>query len=150
MRISDWSSVVCSSDLFGRDRRLTRAVVNVGQLVDQVARVARRIVHRGHRRTLFGRGVFKDALEDLDRDVAREQVGEDRFLVGFIFDRGAARCRNVYGRGNGDQLLAGRFLKQRRTELRIEEMRYVERTGFVRSEEHTSELQSLMSISYAV
>src|SRR3546814_8083082 len=55
-----------------------------------------------------------------------------RSLVGFIFDRGAARCRNVYGRGNGDQLLAGRFLKQRRTELRIEEMRDVERTGFVK------------------
>src|SRR3546814_11913376 len=83
------------------------------QLVDQVARVARRIVHRGHRRTLFGGGVLKDALEDLDRDVAREQIGENRFLVGFIFDRGAARCRN-------------------------------------RSEEHTSELQSLMRISYAV
>src|SRR3546814_9725319 len=113
MRSSDWSSDVCPSDLFGRDRRLTRAVVDDGQLVDQVARVARRIVHRGHRRTLFGGGVLKDALEDLDRDVAREQIGENRFLVGFIFDRGAARCRN-------------------------------------RSEEHTSELQSLMRISYAV
>src|SRR3546814_10519350 len=84
------------------------------------------------------------ALEDLDRDVAREQIGENRFLVGFIFDRGAARCRNVDWRGNGDQLLAGRDLEQRRTELRIEEMRDV------RSEEHTSELQSLMRISYAV
>src|SRR3546814_8229097 len=88
------------------------------------------------------------ALEDLDRDVAREQIGENRFLVGFIFDRGAARCRNVDWRGNGDQLLAGHDLEQRRTELRIEEMRDVERAGF-RSEEHTSELQSLMRISYA-
>src|SRR3546814_3819630 len=72
------------------------------------------------------------ALEDLDRDVAREQIGENRFLVGFIFDRGAARCRNVDWRGNGDQLLAGRDLEQRRTELRIEEMRDVERAGFVK------------------
>ncbi len=36
------------------------------------------------------------------------------------------------GGGNGDQLLAGRFLEERRTELRIEKMRDVEDAGFVK------------------
>src|SRR3546814_8925879 len=87
--------------------------------------------------------------------VARQQIGKDRFLVGFIFDRGAARCRDVGGRRDRNHLLARGFLQQRRTELGIEEMRDVEGAGFVklhhlRSEEHTSELQSLMRNSYAV
>ena len=33
---------------FGGDRSLTGAIVDDGELVDQLARVARRVVHRGH------------------------------------------------------------------------------------------------------
>src|SRR3546814_14167333 len=64
--------------------------------------------------------------------VARQQIGKDRFLVWFIFDRGAARCRDVGGRRDRNHLLARGFLQQRRTELGIEEMRDVEGAGFVK------------------
>src|SRR3546814_10038286 len=125
MRISDWSSDVCSSDLrassplprflwwgllpclfpclrvlegfcarndfneFSGDRGLTRAIVLDRGLVDQIASVACRIVHRCHRGTLLGCRIFQQRAENLDGHVTR-------------------------------------------------------------SEEHTSELQSLMRISYAV
>src|SRR3546814_10811648 len=104
MRIRDWSSDVCSSDLarndfneFSGDRGLTRAIVLDRELVDQIASVACRIVHRCHRGTLLGCRIFQQRAENLDGHVTRQQCGE-----------------------------------------------------YFRSEEHTSELQSLMRISYAV
>src|SRR3546814_8440046 len=91
MRISDWSSDVCSSDL---------AVVEGG-----------------------------DALR-----VEREH----RFHVGFHGQLGGARGADGVGLAAFEPLLHGPTLRQ------------VAVDRVVRSEEHTSELQSLLRISYAV
>src|SRR3546814_7912038 len=96
MRISDWSSDVCSSDL--------RAVRRVPELAD--ARLARTARHR--RRD--DRRTGGDARRAVRRHAARDQR------------LAAARC--------GRLAAATRYA--------------------ARSEEHTSELQSLMRISYAV
>src|SRR3546814_7797450 len=101
MRISDWSSDVCSSDLLLQpdvgDRVIDRLAAECG----------------GHR---FRRDVVVRRTDTAD--------GEDI---------GVARPKRVDG---GDDL----FL----------EIRHHPHLAQLRSEEHTSELQSLMRISYAV
>src|SRR3546814_1149753 len=101
MRISDWSSDVCSSDLAGRiDHRV--------QPAEGVA------------------GLFDHAL---DRAQAGDAVG-----VGDGLAAGRADfLGDLLGRARGTFVLALQAAAQ-----------------VVRSEEHTSELQSLMRISYAV
>src|SRR3546814_2393040 len=104
MRISDWSSDVCSSDLF--------AVIFAGYLAGRV-----RVLDEGAVRGL-NRFVFTFAMPPmLFRLMAGTDVtslGQGRFLLGYF----------------SAELLV--FLLG------------------ARSEEHTSELQSLMRISYAV
>src|SRR3546814_5580858 len=112
MRISDWSSDVCSSDLGGpslnavdrhqRDRHIGLR----GEMAAQI-----RLVHRRHRMARHRR-VAVDA-EHLVATGNREQIAEHDI---------AAEMR----RADHDRHHAAR------------------------SEEHTSELQSLMRISYAV
>src|SRR3546814_7431028 len=102
MRISDWSSDVCSSDLFPADK-VRIDVIGREHLIglgreDELVRVVRHVQF-----------LFADQLEI----VALERTIEDE-----------------------------RIVKRRRTGGT--------RIGRVRSEEHTSELQSLMRISYAV
>src|SRR3546814_2227991 len=92
MRISDWSSDVCSSDLFGRP-------------------------HQGDP------GRRDGGADELD------QLAEERHGPG-ADAREAPACRGLWSR-------SGRSLFQ-------------EAGRGERSEEHTSELQSLMRISYAV
>ena len=92
-------------DELGGDRGLAGAVVLDRQPVDHVARVARRIVHRGHPAALLGRGIFQQRAEDLDRDVARQQLGEDFLLVGLIFDRGEAAVAAVPASGIGTGMI---------------------------------------------
>src|SRR3546814_3684615 len=106
MRISDWSSDVCSSDLTAR----------------RYPAVARQY--------LFGQGRAR-----------AEQAADE--------DRSARRCSRVGDRGRESpdqaihQALHGRGgVADRRVGALA--------AGGVRSEEHTSELQSLMRISYAV
>src|SRR3546814_6507953 len=103
MRISDWSSDVCSSDGLlglGLRGRIGRLLVGLGRRV--------------------------------------------RGFVGAAFTRGGAgilvvaRCGNAAGSESGD----GGARHKREF--------HVVRPSFARSEEHTSELQSLMRISYAV
>src|SRR3546814_6382930 len=101
MRISDWSSDVCSSDLGHVER------------VDDPA----------------GEEIVADLLGDLDRDIDLRFVGRRAEV------RGADEVRRA------EQRMVGR----RRFGLE-----HVERGARDRSEEHTSELQSLMRISYAV
>src|SRR3546814_8663527 len=125
MRISDWSSDVCSSDLH---------VVALRRLAARIARgtgVARRLLRGGHGREQRLRGFLQRlglgldlrlvvalhrGLELGDRTLdAADQVA--RHLVAVVLDRAA---------------------------------RAVDQRVGLRSEEHTSELQSLMRISYAV
>src|SRR3546814_2182933 len=104
MRISDWSSDVCSSDLQAAEHA-RRGQADVARIL----RCAERLPL----------GVF-DGVEDLGQVARTGQFGE---VV------------------EAHQLRRGRRQERR-----------VRRRGHVRdrSEEHTSELQSLMSISYAV
>src|SRR3546814_6687821 len=104
MRISDWSSDVCSSDLHLADIRI------VEHLAD-VPAAAWDALHDG--RNPFVAHAFLDGLER--HDCIREEWGW------------TARHLTLW---EGDRLVAAA-------------------PGY-RSEEHTSELQSLMRISYAV
>src|SRR3546814_2339697 len=106
MRISDWSSDVCSSDLVGRSELLRRR--DLGQAVGQ-------LVEGGGRR--------RDGVLGL-----RSASG------------GQAQHRDHAQRPEP----AGHLLLPDFTAFPIS------RASAVRSEEHTSELQSLMRISYAV
>ena len=71
------------------DRGLARAVVDDGQPVDHVAGVAGGVVHGAHPRALLGGGVLEQRGEDLGGDAARQQLGEDRLLVGLVLVLGA-------------------------------------------------------------
>src|SRR3546814_1118796 len=121
MRISDWSSDVCSSDLRDRDRRLIRPprLVAVERQPDLARRLGEELVDRGrigrHRNRNRNRGGGSPAQQLC--------FGGD---APFPFN-----CRPVIGLQTGEGSIGGT-------------------TERPRSEEHTSELQSLMSISYAV
>src|SRR3546814_2330472 len=108
MRISDWSSDVCSSDLTASDFRTLR----FARLADGNARIDGR-EYTLEPRLRFGSG--------------------DDMVSGFIAAY-AFRARQ-----NEEIDLFGNGLFRDTTDTRA-----------VRSEEHTSELQSLMRISYAV
>src|SRR3546814_2800812 len=117
MRISDWSSDVCSSDLVGgRGGPGPLRLAGLGnQFIDRVDRDLHLLVAEHHR---------------AEHHVFRQ-------LLGFGFDH----QHGVGGAGN-DEL-----------ELRVDQLGLggVEQVlAVLRSEEHTSELQSLMRISYAV
>src|SRR3546814_1712221 len=102
MRISDWSSDVCSSDLVDHDGHM----VLWPQLVDQ-------LLHRLPEQRQLVRAVHRAGRVEQQHQVGRRQRGV-RHLVALDPDH---------------QQLA---------------------LAVPRSEEHTSELQSLMRISYAV
>src|SRR3546814_10784564 len=128
MRISDWSSDVCSSDLVGHGEAL-----GVG-------------AEQG------------EAVQRLDHDAAVQQhlvearrsaLDEGRIGAGDGGEIGDLQRRILPARAAGEanavaeQLLLE--LHERRSAL-VDQLRHPE----PRSEEHTSELQSLMRISYAV
>src|SRR3546814_9270973 len=112
MRISDWSSDVCSSDL-----HLDRLVVD-----DIAAGIEQSVL------PVAGIGVERDVGQDADIIAARILDRRHRAAHQIV---GVERLRAVvaapFGLGIGKEREAGD-----------------------RSEEHTSELQSLMRISYAV
>src|SRR3546814_2662660 len=110
MRISDWSSDVCSSDLPGTEERLP------------VVRADRNAMPDGR-----WRGVVVQAA----------QAGPAR--------GGVLRRRRFVQ----DRLLCRAQLR-RRVHAAAGAVRDQQRLGDLRSEEHTSELQSLMRNSYAV
>src|SRR3546814_3869959 len=98
MRISDWSSDVCSSDLLESGGRMT-AQIDWKAPAEYIADGA-------------GTGAFIDKIE----------AGEARLIAATEADIAAA--------------------------ARLNDMKFLDTSH--RSEEHTSELQSLMRISYAV
>src|SRR3546814_6912044 len=106
MRISDWSSDVCSSDLAG-------GVVG----------------GEGREET----GHFEDQI--------RTPLGQPGTIV-----RGLVVPPGVVGDGQADVVLAARVVGHPPSRAQVEELFGC----LLRSEEHTSELQSLMRISYAV
>src|SRR3546814_1414630 len=121
MRISDWSSDVCSSDLLD-----DRVAVAVDADLDRVG-VAEQVVD-----------VAEDFLVRADEEEAEaialalaQLVQRQRSVQVLVLDVGVDLAVRVAGQV-GDDAAAGRFLVE------------------ARSEEHTSELQSLMRISYAV
>src|SRR3546814_5272745 len=118
MRISDWSSDVCSSDLGISLERVLAAIglpFSVGP--------DRSIIFTPRDRVIIGAGFTEHASEKLDGLVAKI---EPRFNAKF-----------------------GHFCRCGGTDT-VEAADVEFGDDFCRSEEHTSELQSLMRISYAV
>src|SRR3546814_5270913 len=140
MRISGWSSDVCSSDLLGElpEARLAgeRARLNaLGALVETVE--CRRALLLRH----FGEhppercGNCDNCLEppkQIDATVLAQK------LLSAVYRTGQS-----YGAGHVEAVLTGR------SDERIVQRGH-DKLSVFRSEEHTSELQSLMRISYAV
>src|SRR3546814_5997312 len=112
MRISDWSSDVCSSDLVQ-----LAAVDHLAQRAGDGGALADRHVHRV---VVAGEGATAGGLGLVHRGVGLlEQFGRHLAVVGVDADADRGRDRDFLALVD-------------------------------RSEEHTSELQSLMCISYAV
>src|SRR3546814_9098028 len=109
MRISDWSSDVCSSDLL-----FTHAHADHCHGPDEL------------RGLVYGRGAPIDAY----MDARTRKLLTTRFDYAFVSSRAES---NLYPALLHDRVIEGPFS-----------------IGGLRSEEHTSELQSLMRISYAV
>src|SRR3546814_1693618 len=128
MRISDWSADVCSSDLYRHRKGIEEAGANGGDVKGDTIRDAKRGLH-------LGRAGWKGLVRCGGRQ--NDQV-----------DVAGLHSRCV------DRLEAG-FNCQRSGGFAF--ARYVPSTNagalndpFVRSEENTSELQSIISTSYAV
>src|SRR3546814_4722664 len=112
MRISDWSSDVCSSDLGAGLMKQLRSILSLGIGYLQ----ARGHLRRSGAEVAVGFGGYPS--------VPTVMAASHRGLRVVLHEQ-----NSVLGRAN--RLLAGR-------------------AAIVRSEKHTSELQSLMRISYAV
>ena len=84
--------------------------------------------HR-HPGALLGRGVFKETLENLRRDIARQKIGQNfriRRLVLIGHGRVAIRLLALMLENGRDQLLGLRLLLNDRDELAVEQRRDVE------------------------
>src|SRR3546814_9498890 len=129
MRISDWSSDVCSSDLL-------QVALALGEDFDQF-RFGHGHGHRGGRQ-IGGpaeAGPPQYRLLGLVLELLAQQRTE---LGGAARSVGGRRCLAVLGQGLG------------RLGFVLGLDRQLQRTALARSEEHTSELPSLMRISYDV
>src|SRR3546814_8687389 len=121
MRISDWSSDVCSSDL----RRVPD--INAGPLWPG------NFFGRLHMNSTTGGSAPRSLLAKADEWLGKVETGLNFVAAFFILALMFLGVANVVGRKLFDHPVAG----------------YIDIVE-VRSEEHTSELQSLMRISYAV
>src|SRR3546814_4029797 len=124
MRISDWSSDVCSSDL--------------GSLVGAELKA------RGRRFTVIEeRGDLADAARNDGAEVIVGNAVDDKVLQSARLST-AAKLLVAIPEGYD----AGQIVQKARASH--PDLTIVARAHSARSEEHTSELQSLMRISYAV
>src|SRR3546814_5404994 len=128
MRISDWSSDVCSSDLIGLVRRADLAIVGLCGIDPDRTEGGDADAAKAGR----SRPAFKHRHDRRER--FRRHGGSDRSLIADVI-RSRGERANALGAA---QLDAG------------EKARFATVCCGTRSEEHTSELQSLMRISYAV
>src|SRR3546814_6331921 len=117
MRISDWSSDVCSSDLHERDG--TALGHHLGSTAQHVERMTQ---HDAELPFEFLVGEFRDRLDPGDADDIDDAVYHAQLHLG-----GFQHLGDAGGAGHVRSAMMA-----------------------TRSEEHTSELQSLMRISYAV
>src|SRR3546814_3682871 len=117
MRISDWSSDVCSSDLLG---------LQIGEHEAAVLEIEDRLAER-----LAFAGIFDRVVEG----ALRRRLGADRDRQPFL--------RQLAHQIDEALPLFAEAVGDRHADVVEEQLRR-------RSEEHTSELQSLMRISYAV
>src|SRR3546814_6276833 len=124
MRISDWSSDVCSSDLF----RESVARLDPPWVSEHLA-----FLRAGRGRQAFNTGFLLPPLQS--RETIETSVRNIRQLQAAIGRPLAFEIAANYLKPLPGEMTDGEFIAE-----------IAER----RSEEHTSELQSLMSISYAV
>src|SRR3546814_4868623 len=136
MRISDWSSDVCSSDLEGRDR-----VVRADDAAAAPAPAAGLVVVGSG--IQFGRHATERCLSEI-REAQVVFCLADPFALAMI--QGLRPDAINLGR----HYAPGKDRRQTYREIDEAIMAEVRAGKQVRSEEHTSELQSLMRISYAV
>src|SRR3546814_1904294 len=144
MRISDWSSDVCSSDL-----REILADRHLGEGGEQGVELgAGRAVAVDAAVGLLEHQAGRERQRSVDGEVAREVGGEDQNALGV---EGPAQIDLALDVDH----LAGTHAHPgsdatRPTEGEAAELHHAETVHLPRSEEHTSELQSLMRNSYAV
>src|SRR3546814_9231520 len=125
-RISDWSSDVCSSDLHGASDETRRRIDRQGAALARLGRVES---------LSFGDRVSGGAAQIV--------VDEATFILPLegVIDIEAEKARLA-------KALAGAEKERDSLSGRLSNPSFVEKAK--RSDEHTSELQSLMRISYAV
>src|SRR3546814_3396337 len=158
MRISDWSSDVCSSDLshvgFDRGRVAER---DIGAGVTVIAPAATGIVARTRAGVVVE--ILKQPAVGAERAVHREAQGDSRFTrcTSTTDDQADQDERHVPEHGTQSSRIARPKLVTRgstRYDSAVRSPAMIITSagmpGYRRSEEHTSELQSLMRISYAV
>src|SRR3546814_5930913 len=131
MRISDWSSDVCSSDLLGG-----------GQPV-AAQQQRRRRRGRAHDRQRSGDARVRQSQREIQRDVGNLPLG--RAIVAAVDSDGEDGRGGSIGHGSSLEPVEPGWKHCDGAAIQS-----IERTINARSEEHTSELQSLMRISYAV
>src|SRR3546814_3867693 len=133
MRISDWSSDVCSSDLGSRPPGAGRREPGPGRRspADWPRRPG-----RDHRPGCAGRPTGSHFFQLLHRQVADGAFRRGGELTNPLYYRVLRKCTNSTSRGSTDVFVTNHVTAGARRSAR--------------SEEHTSELQSLMRISYAV
>src|SRR3546814_2746225 len=151
MRISDWSSDVCSSDLCCHDRssaldhplrhlqldqRLTQLMLDMPDIADHDVVAGDRMAERLLRQRIpneterpVGDAEINAGKGEGDPFHLADKTGTEWSAITFGGDRHLVEHAGLRARGEHDECLPGLL---------------------DRSEEHTSELQSLMRISYAV
>src|SRR3546814_5618274 len=153
MRISDWSSDVCSSDLddWTTMAAVTAAIGYTVQIIgdDVLVTNAERVARAGEAGVCNAAlikvnqvGTVTEAKAALDAAVARGWGAIVSARSGESEDVTIAHLATGW---NAGQLKVGSFTRSERMAKWNEMLRIEEK-----SEEHTSELQSLMRISYAV
>src|SRR5271166_5714000 len=112
------------------DHGLARAVVDQRLLADHLAGVAGGVVHRRHLRAVERGVVLEQSAENLHREIARQEAGQDLILFRLIFvGCGRAAIAGTLLDDQRNELLRGRHLGDHRLEARIEQGADVELAG---------------------
>src|SRR3546814_1578168 len=130
MRISDWSSDVCSSDLILRVLGIEALATYLVKEIQDVYRLQGVTINDKHIEVIVRQMLQKVEISD---------PAETTFLIGEVVDKIEFEQVNAKARSEGLKEATATPVLQGITKASLQ-----------RSEEHTSELQSLMRISYAV